>query len=146
MNHQYFLQLQGIQGDSADAAHRGWFQFDSMHVSAANSAAIGGRSQNGASPYSEISLTMAMGSASSKLFAAAKQHQRIPTGQIAVVDGSKTTQYNLQDIMISSTATASAGKSAHPSIHLSLHCRLQSGLHAAQMSHAMQASHALPRR
>ena len=80
----YYLKLDGIDGESASGAHPGTIQIESWSwgMSNAGSASMGGGMGSGKVSYSDLSIMHHVGKASPKLFEACAGGKHIPNAEL----------------------------------------------------------------
>ena len=81
MSVQYFLKLQGVEGESTDARHRGEIEVEAWSWGETNSGGSAGGSGGGAGrvAMSDLRFTARLGKASPKLLLACAAGQHIPS-------------------------------------------------------------------
>lgn len=77
----YFLELDGIKGESADTDHKDWIIIESFNWAASNTTASGGGA--GKVSFSDISFTSAVSKACLQLLAACATGQHFPKAKLA---------------------------------------------------------------
>ena len=113
----YFLELDGIKGESTDEKHKDKIEVDSFQWGVTNptSMARGGGGGAGKADWSDISFGKRMDSASAKLMAAAGSGEHIKKAVVtARKQGGKGNQLDylivtLEDVMVSSYSTSGSG-------------------------------------
>ena len=118
----YFLKIDGIDGESQDSQHKGEIDVESFSWGAAQtgSFATGGGAGPGGVQFQDFHFTMRVNKASPKLMLSCASGQHIKwatlTGRRASVEGQEQEFYKLQftDVLISSYQTAAAGGDTIP--------------------------------
>ena len=98
-NVTYFLKIDGVAGDSTDAAHKGWFELSSFD--------IGGANQGGAVSFDDLSVALDSEAVVTALLALSASGKHISALEIeGVANAAKTGQLvfelTLNDIIVSS--------------------------------------------
>ena len=119
----YFLQLDGIPGDSVDARHVAWIDVTSYSWGASNSSAVSGSGWSSSKPnISQLSLTTQFGSASPLLFLRTMNGKHVSTAVLQGMTGGDTPrkflELELKDIAVTSYQSSAAQDP--PSEHFSL--------------------------
>jgi type VI secretion system Hcp family effector len=118
-----FLHLDGIEGESTDAKHKGWievssFQFEQVRsaattIGSATGGAGSGRTREGKVSVHDISITKRVDKATPSLFKHCANGVHIANGQISMRKAGGTQQeylvIKLTDIIVSSYRTVGAG-------------------------------------
>jgi type VI secretion system secreted protein Hcp len=127
-----FLKLDGIPGDSVDAAHKGEIQVSAFQGGLSNPAHVGsatGGAGAGKATFQDFQFTAPVSSATPKLLLACATGQHITTATLAVrragAAGSKVApleflKYTLTNVVVSSVTTAGASADASPHEQFSL--------------------------
>jgi type VI secretion system secreted protein Hcp len=99
-----FLKLEGIEGESQDAKHKGEIQLESFSWGASNAGTAGtGDKGGGQISFQDFSFTSKVGTQSSQLFTALVRSRNIPTGTLTVNNGKEVeTVIVLSDVLVSS--------------------------------------------
>ncbi len=94
----YYLKLEGIDGESSDDKHKGEIELMSFSigVSQAGSAGAGGGGGTGKARFHDFSITKTVDKSSPKLFLAGASHQHIKTGILTARKGGGGQQDYLQ--------------------------------------------------
>lgn len=124
----YFLKIDGIDGESKVKGHEGEIEVMSWSwgVSNSGSAATGGGAGAGKASFSDISITKVLDKASPQLFTAVATGKHIPTVTFkAVADSGKDGKQEyyvvkLTDVLISSFQQAGASGGDRPTESVSL--------------------------
>ena len=107
----YFLRIEGIEGESADAKHKGEIDVLSWAWGASNSGAVsvGGGTGAGKATIQDLQFTTPLSKASPKLFLACATGQHLKQAKLtAVRAGAKQAEFltlTLSDVMVSSYQT-----------------------------------------
>jgi type VI secretion system secreted protein Hcp len=116
----FFLKLDGIEGESQDSKHKGEIQLESFSfgVSQAGTAAYGGGMGAGKASVSDFQIVKKADKASFKLFLNCAQGKHIASGVlIARKAGGDQMEYykvKLTDLIVSSWQNAGTGNDAVP--------------------------------
>jgi type VI secretion system secreted protein Hcp len=123
----YFLRIEGIDGESADAKHKGEIDVLSWAWGASNSGAVsvGGGAGAGKATIQDLQFTTPLSKASPKLFLACATGQHLKQAKLtAVRAGAKQAEFltlTLSDVMVSSYQTGgSEGADISPMDQVSL--------------------------
>lgn len=123
----YFLRIDGIEGESADAKHKGEIDVLSWAWGASNSGAVsvGGGAGAGKATIQDLQFTTPLSKASPKLFLACATGQHLKQAKLtAVRAGAKQAEFltlTLSDVMVSSYQTGgSEGADISPMDQVSL--------------------------
>jgi type VI secretion system secreted protein Hcp len=124
----YFLKIDGIDGESADETHRGEIIIDSFSWGMSNSGTFSGGGGGGAGKVSmqDIHFTRRLDKASPKLMLACATGQHIPTAKLTCrksgSDGSQVEYYTitLTDVLVSSVSTGGSSGDPLPTESISL--------------------------
>lgn len=122
----YFLKLDGIDGESVDAKHKGEIdiQFFSWGVSNSGNAAGGGGGGAGKSSFSDFSIQARLSKASPKLFFACAAGQHIKSATLTVRRPGKEAQeyytIKMDDVLVSSAQNGGADGAAEITDSISL--------------------------
>jgi type VI secretion system secreted protein Hcp len=121
----YFLQITGISGESADSKHKGWIDVLAWSWSESNPGThvVGGAGGAGKVQMSDLQVTTRMSKASPALFGACASGQHMKEAKLAGVKSGAMQQefltITLRDVIISSYATAaSSGDDVMDSVSL----------------------------
>jgi type VI secretion system secreted protein Hcp len=110
---EFFVKLDGIDGESQDDVHENEIHVDSFTFGVTNAGATGVNLGLGAAKLQDFHFTKSTDKASSKLFVACCTGQHIPTATITVrKGGEKPMEYlviKLTEILVSSYNTSGAG-------------------------------------
>ena len=107
----YFLKLEGIDGESTSETHKDWIEIDSYSWGMSNSGsmAAGGGGGAGKVSFSSLRLMTPISKASPKLFEACATGKHFPTATLTLVDserrGLEFMKVTLSDVIISSYKT-----------------------------------------
>lgn len=107
----YFLKIEGIDGESTSEAHKNQLEIDSFSWGMSNSGsmAAGGGGGAGKVSFSTLRLTTPISKASPKLFEACATGKHFPTATLTLVDseqrGQEFMKVTLSDVIISSYKT-----------------------------------------
>ena len=113
----YFLKLDGIDGESADSKHKGEIELDSWSIGATQSGtfAHGGGGGAGKVSVQDFHFTHKVNKASPKLFLACCTGQHIKKAVLTARKAGGTQQeyltYTMSDLLVSSYQTAGHGAS-----------------------------------
>jgi type VI secretion system secreted protein Hcp len=124
----YFLRIEGIEGESADAKHKGEIDVLSWAWGVSNSGAVGvgGGTGAGKATVQDLQFTKQMSKASPKLFLACATGQHLKQARLSAVRtaGAKQAEFlalTLTDVMVSSYQTGgSEGGDVSPMDQVSL--------------------------
>jgi type VI secretion system secreted protein Hcp len=115
----YFLKIDGIDGESTDAAHKGWIQLLSFAWGASNPSNVGSQSSGagaGKVSLSDFSFTATTSKASPQLFVKCASGSRLPAVQFAARrrgrGSAEFIKLRLTDALISSYQTSGAAGGA----------------------------------
>jgi type VI secretion system secreted protein Hcp len=120
----YFLKLDGIQGEAQDKTHKNEIQLDSWSWGASNkgSSATGGGAGMGKVQFEDFSIRKTVDSASPKLMLACAQGQHIKSAVLTCRKAGKEQQeylkYTFTDVLISKFQTG--GTELMPADEISL--------------------------
>lgn len=107
----YFLKIEGIDGESTSETHKNQLEIDSFSWGMSNSGsmAAGGGGGAGKVSFSTLRLTTPISKASPKLFEACATGKHFPTATLTLVDseqrGQEFMKVTLSDVIISSYKT-----------------------------------------
>jgi type VI secretion system secreted protein Hcp len=107
----YFLKIAGIEGESADAAHKGEIDIESWSWGESSSgSAIGGGAGAGKVTMNDFSFVMKLSKASPKLFLACAEGEHIKTAWLtahrgAGKEGDYFLKWSFADLLVSSYQT-----------------------------------------
>lgn len=107
----YFLKIEGIEGESTDTKHTNEIELLSFSFGASNSASFssGGGGGSGKVTMQDFHFTMMVNKASPKLFLACSNGQHIPTATLVSRKAGKDQQefltWKFSDILVSSFST-----------------------------------------
>lgn len=123
----YFLKIDGIEGESQDAAHKGEIQLNSWNWGASNSGTMqfGGGGGGGKASMSNFEFTMRVNKATPKLMQKLASGEHIKNAVLTCRKAGKTPQDYLkitfEDIIVANYSTGgSAGADAIPDESISL--------------------------
>ncbi len=123
----YFLKIDGIEGESQDATHRGEIQLSSWSWGATNTGTMqsGGGGGGGKASMQDFSFSMPVNKATPKLAQALSSGSHIKKAVLTCRKAGKTPQEYLivtfEDIIVSSYSTGgSQGEDSIPDEHISL--------------------------
>jgi type VI secretion system secreted protein Hcp len=108
----YFLKIEGVEGESTDDKHKGTIEIDSFSwgVSNAGSMASGGGGGAGKASFQDIHFTMKVSKASPKLMMAVATGEHMKSVELTLRKaGSTQTDYytiTLSDVLVSSYSTS----------------------------------------
>jgi type VI secretion system secreted protein Hcp len=124
----YFLKLDGIEGESTDAKHKGWLDVDSWSwgENVPVQPATGSGAGVGKVHFQDFRFTSRVSKASPKLFLACASGQHLKEAQLVGVKASaKATQefltWTFSDVLVTSYETGGAEGDDVPFDHVSLH-------------------------
>lgn len=109
----YFLKIEGVEGESTDKAHSKEFVLDSVSFNVSNPAspAAGGGGGAGKATFSDISFVAKMSKNSPQLYLKSALGTHIPTATISVRKANTTFDFytvKLSDVLITSVQTKGA--------------------------------------
>jgi type VI secretion system secreted protein Hcp len=122
----YFLKIDGIEGESQDDKHKNEIQIESFSWGAANmgSATHGGGMGAGKAQMQDFSFVMLVNKASPKLMLACANGQHIPKAVLTCRKAGKDQQeylkYTFTDVLVSSYGTGGSGGEVIPVDQISL--------------------------
>lgn len=122
----YFLKIDGIEGESADSKHKGEIDIESFAWGASNSGtmAVGGGGGAGKVHFTDFNFTKAVDKASPKLFLNCAQGTHIKKAILTVrkAGGTQMEYYvvNMEDLLISSFQHGGGG--TVPAEQISINC------------------------
>jgi type VI secretion system secreted protein Hcp len=123
----YFLKIDGIEGESQDATHKGEIQLGSWSWGATNTGTMqaGGGGGGGKASMQDFSFTMPVNKATPKLVQKLASGEHIKRAVLTCRKAGKTPQEYLkitfEDIIVSNYSTAGSGDgNAIPDEHISL--------------------------
>lgn len=121
----YFLKIEGVEGESTDASHKGQIEIDSFSwgVSNSGSMAAGGGGGAGKASFSDLHFTKTVDKSSPKLMEAVATGEHLRSVDLVVrkAGGEQLEYYKvtLQDVVISGySTTGSSGEAPSESISL----------------------------
>lgn len=119
----YFLQLDGVPGDSVDADHPAWIDLSSYQWGASNTAVVtAAGAGRGRASISALSLTTAFGSASPRLFLRTMNGRTIPTATIHGMSRGdqprKFLEVGLDGVIVTAYSTSAASETPFDSFSL----------------------------
>lgn len=122
----YFLKIDGIDGESADSKHKGEIDIDSFSfgVSNAGSMAIGGGGGSGRAHFQDVTVTKSVDKSSAKLMLTCASGQHIKKAVLTCRKaGGEQMEYlviTMEDLLISSFQDGGGGGGLMPSESLSI--------------------------
>lgn len=123
----YFLKIDGVEGESQDATHRGEIQLSSWSWGATNTGTMqaGGGGGGGKASMQDFSFSMPVNKATPKLVQKLASGEHIKRATLTCRKAGKTPQEYLkiifEDIIVSSYSTGgSQGEDSIPDEHISL--------------------------
>ncbi|MGI0036842.1 MAG: type VI secretion system tube protein Hcp [Nitrososphaera sp.] len=108
----YFLKIEGVDGESTSETHKDWIEIQSFSWGMSNSGsmAAGGGGGAGKASFSSLRLTTDISKASPKLFEACATGKHFPSATLTLVDseqrGLEFMKVTLSDVIISSYQSA----------------------------------------
>lgn len=109
----YFLKIEGIDGESKAQGHQNWHDVTSISWGRGAPQAIaegGMAARRGASGPGQMTITKTLDKASPKLMQAMQSGRRIPSAQLDIAkSGAPAMRYNFQNVIISSYRTTGQG-------------------------------------
>ncbi len=120
----YFLEIDGIKGESVDDGHRDWIDLFSFSwgASGGSTAVAGAGASSARSTISPLNVSMGLSAASPLLFLATMQGRRIAS---AVLEGvtagespSRFLELRMADVVVSSYASSAGGEAPTDSASL----------------------------
>jgi type VI secretion system secreted protein Hcp len=121
-----FIKIEGIEGESADAAYRGWIEVESMQWGVSVPAAGGGATRvRSQSEFSGLAVTKRVDKSSPYIYQAAASGRAYPEGVLEVRrvgSGSAMPYYRIrmQGVRVSSVSTGGSGSGAELSEQVTL--------------------------
>ena len=119
----YFLKIEGVEGESSDAKHKGQIEIDSFSwgVSNAGSMASGGGGGSGKASFQDFHFTKTVDKSSPKLMEAATTGEHLRSVELVVrkAGGDQLEYYKieLQDVVITGySTTGSSGEAPTESV------------------------------
>jgi len=123
----YFLKIDGVEGESQDATHKGEIQLSSWNWGATNTGTMqaGGGGGGGKASLQDFSFSMPVNKATPKLVQKLASGEHIKRAVLTCRKAGKTPQEYLkitfEDIIVSSYSTGgSQGEDSIPNEHISL--------------------------
>jgi type VI secretion system secreted protein Hcp len=109
----YYLKIEGIEGESASDTHKGQIEIDSFSWGMSNSGSMAAGSGGGAgkASFTSLRVTTAVSKASPMLFESVVTGKHFPSATMTLIDSEQRGQFmkvTLSDVMISSYQTAGA--------------------------------------
>ena len=126
MHVDYFLKIEGIEGESQDAKHKGEIEIDSFTFgeSQNGSMASGGGGGVGKVQMQDFSFSMAANKASPKLFLACAQGEHLKKAVLICRKAGKEQQeylkWTFSDVLVTSYETSGSAGEGIPSEQISL--------------------------
>jgi type VI secretion system secreted protein Hcp len=120
--HDYFLQIDGIEGESTDAKHKGWIDVESWSWGETQSAIPHPGSGGGAGKvtFQDLHFTARVSKASPKLFLACASGQHVKEARLVARRAGKDQQeyltWTFSDLLVSSYQTGGAEAANEPPI------------------------------
>ena len=121
----YFLKIEGVDGESTDAKHKGQIEIDSFSWGVSNSGAMaaGGGGGSGKASFSDLHFTKTVDKSSPKLMEAVATGEHLRSVDLVVrkAGGEQLEYYKvtLQDVLISGySTTGNSGEAPSESISL----------------------------
>jgi type VI secretion system secreted protein Hcp len=121
----YFLKLDGIDGESADDKHTGWIQLQSFSWGASQVTSVGGTggSGSGKADLSDFSILKTLDKASTPLFKALVTGKHIATGNVEAVkaggDGKPFLKIEFTELFVTSQQYSAATEVPSESVSFS---------------------------
>jgi len=111
-----YLKLDGLQGESQDAAHSGWIDVLSWSWGATNSSSAGGGGGAGKVSFSDFQIVKRLDSSSPSLALDAADGQYIAGGVLQLVrpDGQVLMEYNLTGLLVTGVQAAAGASNPQP--------------------------------
>jgi type VI secretion system secreted protein Hcp len=116
----YFLQITGVEGESADAKHKGWLDIDSWSWGETQTAAHGTGGGGGAGKVTmqDFHFVTRVSKASPKLFLACASGEHLKEAKLVARKAGKEQQefltWTFSDLLVSSYQTGGSEASAMP--------------------------------
>jgi type VI secretion system secreted protein Hcp len=116
----YFLQIDGIEGESTDAKHKGWIDVESWSWGEAQTGTLhtGGGGGAGKVAFQDFHFTTKVNKASPKLFLACASGQHLKEARLVARRAGKDQQeyltWTFSDLLVSSYQTGGAEGSNMP--------------------------------
>ena len=106
----YFLKIDGVDGESTDSKHKNWIDIDSYSFGATQTASSGGGGGAGKVKISDIMLTKTIDKASPKLFLATATGEHLKKVELVLVkSGQEYMKWTFTDVMVSSYQVGGSG-------------------------------------
>ena len=121
----YFLKLDGIQGESADEKHGGWIQLQSFSWGASQVTSVAGTGGSGAgkADLSDFSIMKFLDKASTPIFKALVTGQHIKTGNVEAVKagagGKPFLKIDFQEMFVTSQQVSASSEIPSESVSFS---------------------------
>ncbi|MCZ2135188.1 MAG: type VI secretion system tube protein Hcp [Burkholderiales bacterium] len=122
---QFYLQLDGVKGDSQDAGHKDWMDVDNWNIGAHHPSGIkaGGGGSTGKTSFTDLNFTTHLCPASVDMFLFCSNGKTISKGKLECIreTGDSKLKYlvlEMENIIVSNYHTSTAGE--HPSADYSL--------------------------
>ncbi|MGH9590229.1 MAG: Hcp family type VI secretion system effector [Terracidiphilus sp.] len=121
----YFLKLDGIDGESQDDKHKNWIQLLSWSWGGSQTSSVSGTGGSGAGKVNlqDISITTHLDKATPKLFKSMCTGTHTPTGHIECVkagaDSKPYLKIDLKEVFVSSLQTGGSSGEEVPIVSLS---------------------------
>ena len=109
----YFLKIEGVDGESKDANHKNWINIESIShaMETSMSSATGAARRRGDVKISDISVVKELDKSSPKIMEAICTGKMIPSMQIhAKKNGQVYLAYELKNVMVTSYKTSAEGE------------------------------------
>jgi type VI secretion system secreted protein Hcp len=119
-SHGAFLQIQGVQGASTEAAHTGWIPIQSFSFGVVSPRDASSGLATGKRQHDPLVITKQIDKASPSLFQLASSGRVFPQVVLEVVtrDGSKRYSVTLHNALVASVKTSSGGDRPSESVSL----------------------------
>lgn len=99
----FFLKIDGVEGESLDEQHRGEIEIESWSWGATNSSsALGSGGGTGKASFQDLNVMMRVGKASPKLMLYCAQGKHIPTATLTGVRNGTFFKLELSNVLVSS--------------------------------------------
>jgi type VI secretion system secreted protein Hcp len=98
----YFLKIEGVEGESKDSKHTNWIELESINF-AISTKGSGGGGGAGKASFSDFNFIKKIDKSSPVLLVESASGKHFPTAELAVVnDGKEVLKYKFKDVLISS--------------------------------------------
>jgi len=114
---QFYLQIDGVKGDSQDAGHKGWMDVTNWNVGAHHPSGIksGGGGSTGKTSFTDLTFSTHLDPASTDMFLFCSNGKTIPKAKLECIreTGDSKLKYlviELENVIVSNFHTSTAGE------------------------------------